>query len=427
LVGPEQSDSTVDEAVTQRRTRLISIFRRITSGGQYIPEIDGLRFIAIVSVLVFHICYITTLAGNDVSNQGYSPFRALYFSLSMLSHGSRGVDIFFAISGFVLGIPFAKTYLFGANKISIQRYFLRRLTRLEPPYVVSQLFRLYPVMVAKGLTFLQVLPHFIAGLFYLHMIIYHTAPLVQLVGWSLEIEIQFYLLVPLLALLIFRKSALLRRSLLLGFLLLYGAVILRFADGTIPFPPDAGPPLATYLNATIIFWIRYFIAGFVVTDLYLTVMPKLQNHWIWDLLSAPCWVLAFALGKGVWNFWGPFILILAFFGAFKGVLLPRFFRLPFVSIVGGMCYSIYLTHSIALQSFYYVYMKLLPGIHSIFPRLIIGEILILPGLIVVGAIFFLLIERPCMDRHWPNRLAAWFGRRFGRLPSGANGNLATEE
>lgn len=413
-----------DERVTQQKRTLISSFRRITSGGQYIPEIDGLRFIAICSVIVYHIGIMTVI---HVPDQTIPALRILNLFRVMVFNGSRGVDIFFAISGFVLGIPFARTYLLGAGKASTQQYFLRRLTRLEPPYVLSQLLRLYPVMTAKGLTFLQILPHFIAGLFYLHMIIYHTAPLVQIVGWSLEIEIQFYILVPLLAPLIFRKSALLRRTTLFGFLILYGGVLLRFADGSIPFPPGSDSALVTYLNATIIFWIRYFVAGFVVADLYLTVMPKLRSHWIWDLLSSPCWLLAFALGKTVWNFWGPFILIAAFFGAFKGVLLPKFFRVHFVSIVGGMCYSIYLTHSIALQGFYYVYMRLLPGIHGFLPRLMIGETLILPGLIAMGAVFFLFIERPCMDRRWPSRLAAWFGRRFSRLPRGAGGKLATEE
>jgi peptidoglycan/LPS O-acetylase OafA/YrhL len=403
----------LEEPVIQQKGKLISIFRRVTSGGQYIPEIDGLRFIAISSVIVYHIGVMTVI---HVPNQTYPASRVLDFFNWMLFNGSRGVEVFFAISGFVLGIPFAKAYLLGANRVSTKQYFLRRLTRLEPPYILSQLFRLYPVMVAKSMTFLQVLPHFIAGLFYLHMIIYHTAPLVQIVGWSLEIEIQFYLLVPLLAPLIFRKSALLRRTLLFGFLLLYGGILLRYADGTIPFPPAAGSALGTYLNATIIFWIRYFVAGFVVADLYLTVMPRLRNHWIWDLLSFPCWLFVFAFGKAAWNFWGPFILIVAFIGAFKGVLLPKFFRFSFVSIVGGMCYSIYLTHSIALQGFYYVYMRVLPGIHAFLPRLIVGEILIPPGLIAVGAVFFLLIERPCMDRRWPSRLAAWLGRCFGKLP-----------
>ena len=32
-------------------------FSRITSGGNFIPEIDGLRFLAISSVLLFHASY----------------------------------------------------------------------------------------------------------------------------------------------------------------------------------------------------------------------------------------------------------------------------------------------------------------------------------------------------------------------------------
>ena len=49
----------------------------------------------------------------------------------------RGVELFFAISGFILGIPFASHYLRGVPRVNLRRYFIRRLTRLEPPYIIN--------------------------------------------------------------------------------------------------------------------------------------------------------------------------------------------------------------------------------------------------------------------------------------------------
>ena len=53
--------------------------------------------------------------------------------------GFRGVELFFVISGFILGLPFAAHYLKGAAPVSLRKYYLRRLTRLEPPYIVALL------------------------------------------------------------------------------------------------------------------------------------------------------------------------------------------------------------------------------------------------------------------------------------------------
>src|SRR5438094_3364218 len=100
-------------------------FRRITTSGNYIPEIDGLRFIAIFAVVLHHVAlYVTTL---DNRPEGI-------FEL-----GTRGVELFFAISGFVLAAPFASQYLCGRPRVRLGQYFLRRLTRLEPPYLLALL------------------------------------------------------------------------------------------------------------------------------------------------------------------------------------------------------------------------------------------------------------------------------------------------
>ena len=390
--------------------------RRVTSGGEYVAEIDGLRFIAIASVLAYHIWMLTGIALNDwVVPEN----RIFAVGWNMLAFGERGVPIFFAISGFILGIPFAKDRLLGAKPVSLKQYFLRRVTRLEPPYILSQCVRVVPVMIAKGMTFWQILPHFVAGLLYVHMLIYRTIPLVQLVAWSLEIEIQFYILAPLLSRLFFRKAPAVRWGMLLTFFILHWLLSFRFY-GFKPGDLAVGQPLAlAYFNMTIIYWSRYFVVGLAMAQLCITEFPSLRNRWVWDALSIPGWALIFALSERWWNLLGPILLMVCFIGAFKGVLAPRFFRIPLVATVGGMCYSIYLTHSLVLQGVYALLNKLVHGFPSYGSRLFIGELFCFPFLIFFGAVYFVLIERPCMDKNWPQKLMAWLREK-------RRANLSTE-
>lgn len=102
--------------------------RRTTSGGQWIPEIDGLRFIAIASVFLFHVLgQVQMRSGRVLPIE--NAWRLLFLPLS---NGDRGVQLFFVISGMILARPFARHYLAGEERVDLRKYYLRRLTRLKP-------------------------------------------------------------------------------------------------------------------------------------------------------------------------------------------------------------------------------------------------------------------------------------------------------
>src|SRR5687768_7994733 len=59
---------------------------------------------------------------------------------NFIMEGGYGVSIFFMISGFILSLPFAKNHFDkrpDRKPISLKRYYLRRLVRLEPPYLIA--------------------------------------------------------------------------------------------------------------------------------------------------------------------------------------------------------------------------------------------------------------------------------------------------
>ena len=68
----------------------------------------------------------------------YSVFDNWFFSL--LRTGHVGVQLFFIISGFVVALPFAMHHLADGKKVNLRRFFLRRLTRIEPPYMIALIF-----------------------------------------------------------------------------------------------------------------------------------------------------------------------------------------------------------------------------------------------------------------------------------------------
>jgi peptidoglycan/LPS O-acetylase OafA/YrhL len=218
---------------------------RVTSSGSFIPEIDGLRFFAVASVVFFHInTYVV----------GKSP---LSFSSTVTHHplnlifqqGDIGVSLFFTISGFILSLPFAMQYLQGRLSPSLGRYYMRRVTRLEPPYIINMLLTFIMLIVVKHELARELLPHLLASLLYSHNVIYEQFSFINGVAWSLEVEVQFYLLAPLLCKVFLVRQAFWRRlSFVITMLCGYGLAAVTHALG--------------YTYVTLFDYLQFFMVGF---------------------------------------------------------------------------------------------------------------------------------------------------------------------
>lgn len=315
----------------------------------------------------------------------------------LLGHGGYGVCIFFAISGFILAWPFAQQHLLASRKVALSSYFLRRVTRLEPPYVVMLTIRAVLLLAAGVYDTRFVLAHMAASILYVHNTVFGIASRIEAVSWSLEIEVQFYCLAPALAMIYKIPRAWLRRALLIA--IIASATPLQRAF----LPGWHGSQIAGGINLSILAYIQFFLVGLLVADFYVDGWERIPHTWWWDAISIPLWLILFWLRLDAFRFLGPLILPILFVGAFKGTFIRAILRNPAINTIGGMCYSIYLTHRTTIL----VIQLLLVRLHLGFLFwLALSLLVVAPLSVAVGAVYFLLIERPCMDPCWPNKLIA---------------------
>jgi peptidoglycan/LPS O-acetylase OafA/YrhL len=370
--------------------------RRITSTGRFVPEIDGLRFMAIFSVVVYHFHGFVPMDGLEPGVHDWIRAAA--------AHGYRGVNLFYVISGFILGLPFAAHHLKGQPAVSLRSYFLRRLTRLEPPYILNLLICFALLVLLSGVNPRAALPHLAASMAYLHNLWFGEQSSINPVAWTLEVEVQFYCLAPLLAGIYRIRSRTARRALLAGAILLAGIVQMMFwsAGGRI--------------KLTILYAAQFFLAGLLLADLYLVDWNEHPaTHWAWDLGSLACWPLIFAPPDlSVW-LGLPFLMIAAFAGAFHGIAFRRLFRAPAITTIGGMCYTIYLFHYQLIPPVVRLAKSVGAG-RSFDARFLSLFLIYAPVLLGVSLSYYVLIERPCMAKDWPRRLGRRITRSFSAVP-----------
>jgi peptidoglycan/LPS O-acetylase OafA/YrhL len=342
--------------------------RRITSGGRLIPEIDGFRFLAILVVLIEHI-YIQVALPRGVPWPSW---------LTMPDGGTRGVFLFFTISGFILGLPFARRELLDVPEIagrqfSYRAYLIRRVTRLEPPYALTLLLRFILILAVFHNDLRELAPHFFASLLYVHNVVFGTMSPISPPTWSLEVEVQFYLLAPLLASVFLIRSAVYRRALL---------VVVTFSlalASQVYFSADRRIVLSLAGN------LQYFSAGLLLCDFFVTRPFRFVPAYVWDCLGIG------ALIPLLWNesrstiIFFPFGAVIVYLAGLHGNFVRRFFAAPLV--IGSLPVTLQLL-------------------------VVVGTSL--SAVFLIGTAFFLLIERPCMDPLWPRKALSTLRRGYDR-------------
>src|SRR5579884_2939575 len=185
--------------VTQKETvffRIEAWMGRLLEGNQAgrekntIAVLDGVRALAILMVIVFHI--------NRMTGDNLWDWRGNPLASSVSTAGGTGVTLFFVLSGFLLFMPFAKALLFKTEWPLNRVFYLRRCLRIIPGYYVS----LFLLILFANPQYLQRDHLKDLLLFVTFFMDSSRATFRQLNGpfWTLATEWQFYMILPIMML-----------------------------------------------------------------------------------------------------------------------------------------------------------------------------------------------------------------------------------
>lgn len=167
----------------QWRAGLRRVFHR---GPQDDPVVDGLRGIASLSIVLFHCFFGAMVLLKDFDR--ISVFTAqLPAWLGFLANTDKAVDVFFMVSAYLLGGALIRESQ-RSGTIAARNFYIRRLFRIYP------LFLLGLAVYALGNPGLAA-DNLIYNLFFIDN--FQMKNIIP-VGWSLSIEMQFYLVLPML-------------------------------------------------------------------------------------------------------------------------------------------------------------------------------------------------------------------------------------
>lgn len=193
----------------------------VESGIHYRPDIDGLRAIAVAAVVFFHA------------------------ALPGVPGGFIGVDVFFVISGFLIG---GQIYREGiAGKFSYASFYARRARRILPAFLTLLLI-CYVVgfLALTPLELKELGKEAVASVFAVSNVLFYLGggyfapdadrnPL--LMTWSLGVEEQFYILFPIVLLLLLKQRLIspLRAIVILSVISFVGSLVLMAHNPTAAF------------------------------------------------------------------------------------------------------------------------------------------------------------------------------------------------
>jgi peptidoglycan/LPS O-acetylase OafA/YrhL len=403
------------QTTLQRLANLPLNLRRVTTSQSYVPQIDGLRLLAILPVLFWH----AGLRGDRFYGDVRAPTPSELTMMSWLPHGHIGVSLFFFISGYIIAFPFLS-----GRAPSLKAFYQRRLYRLEPPYLAALLLCFAALALTRhtpehapsfAISSEPLWQSLAASAVYMHGLIFHASPKLDPPAWSLEIEVQFYLLSPLL---FFAYLKLKRFRLQIGAALVVAAIVMQALL-------DAAYGKEGLHSFTILGHAYGFILGIVTCDYAVRAKPfDLKPRAVFDLgliVGLIVFVVSGgfeerglgALGQTVRDLIRAGAILLIYFGAARGVLGRKALGFPYVAVVGGMCYSIYLVHVPIMQLVSeLLFSRLHPA--NLIQAWAISFLVLIPISLVGGLVFYGLIERPCMVPDWPAKLWA---RLTGSAPA----------
>ena len=309
---------------------------------RYITGLDGIRAIAVIMVLSYHL------------------------KLSLFKSGFLGVTVFFVLSGYLItGILISEVEEEGT--IDLKNFWLRRIRRLVPAVMSMAVVIIFVSAVVNRVIFTKGCKDFLASVlgFNNWWQIFNKVSYFEAAGvpspfthcWSLAIETQFYLIYPLILLGIYklaksRGEGRAKRGLLFAgvtLLLALISVILMI----VLFDPQKDASRVYYGTDTRAFSLLFGALLAILWE-YRMVPRRLSasvNMVLGSVSFAALLVMTIAI-NGSSNFWyrgGQFVgtiltVLMVYAVSGRKTWLSRFLSNPVLKWIGDRSYSIYLWH-----------------------------------------------------------------------------------
>jgi peptidoglycan/LPS O-acetylase OafA/YrhL len=380
--------------------------RRLAAG-------DGLRAIAVMFVLVFHAAIATLLwklGHGSVNGEGTaSQFKPIFGPFSPEFVNMRaGIYIFFVLSGYLLSRPFLAAYLLGTPAPSVSRYFRNRALRIIPAFwVVTTVYVIWSRGANGG---------GIAGLLAVYGFSqnYYSTTAASIMGqaWTLDIEVAFYILLPIVSVLALatkrrmQTTPMVRLAIVLTVLL--GAYILSlyFKHGT------GNPITLTYNLGDYLF---AFIPGVALAAIEPFAAPRLRGTrsghlWTWGLLAMCLALFAAFISVPVPHYGARVVLVSLGCGALLGAPLVlqwttggcwKVFDNRVMHWIGTRSYGIYLIH-LGLMEHVLARFGHSHGVKTTFVLLLVGVTAVT---FIAADLLWRFVEQPALQRRLPWRQA----------------------
>jgi len=174
-----------------------------------ISSLTGLRGIAAVSVLLYHI-----------------PHQPAFekFAIPLFSRAYLAVDLFFILSGFVISYGYHDRVVKHLGKASYVDFLINRIARVWPlHFIVTLVFGLRILLNVSGNQTIELNPaNVVSNLLMVQSWGWGTAPIAGN-SWSVSTEVAAYLLYPLIAIIAFSRWAWAQMAVAIGLLMLVAA------------------------------------------------------------------------------------------------------------------------------------------------------------------------------------------------------------
>ncbi len=245
-----------------------------------IRAIEGLRGLAVLWVVAFHYLVLREGKFDDAFVNlvnGFAPVHAL------ARNGYLGVDLFFLITGFLLTLPWFKHARDGKPAPATREFYRRRIRRIVPAYYVQLAFLAalcLPVLIGWRFVkaeLLFVLANLAAHASFLHYATPLTSASFSVNGalWTLAIEFQYYLLLPLLAPLFVRRPV---------------AAALAFVAIAIAWRWAAAHSFGAWVDAYRAMSARWQVPEAALRSLIATQLPGYLAHFAAGILCGRAWL-----------------------------------------------------------------------------------------------------------------------------------------